>query len=129
MGQTQLLLVILGVILVGIAIYVGVSMFQANAVEDTRNAIITDLGNFAARARAYYWKPLSQSGGNKSFANVTINQIYPMGENANARYFIESAAQDNCVIMGVGRIVASNGDSIRVRVRVTETRNITEIVN
>lgn len=129
MGQTQLLLVILGVILVGIAIYVGVSMFQANTIEDTRNAIIIDLQNFAARARAYYWKPTSQGGGNKTFNGVTIRQIYPMEENPNARYYVESALDDNCVISGVGKIVTSNGDSIRVRVKVTEERNIVEIIN
>ncbi len=128
MGQTQLLLIVLGVLLVGIAIYVGVSMFQANAVEDTRLAIINDLGNFAARARAYYWKPATQGGGNKSFNGVTIKQIYPMVENANARYSIESAQDDNCVILGVGKIV-SGSDSVRIRVRVTESRNFVEIIN
>jgi hypothetical protein len=129
MGQTQLLLVILGVLLVGIAIFVGVQMFQANAVEDSRNAIMADLNNFAARAHAYYWKPTSQGGGNKSFANITIRLIYPMTENPNGRYFIESAAPDNCVITGVGKVVSSDGDSVRVRIRVTETRNIIEIIN
>lgn len=122
MGQTQLLLGILGVILVAIAIFVGVSMFSANAVENTRNAIITDLQAFSAKALAYYWKPATQGGGSKSFNGVTIGQIAAMGENPNARYFIESAQDSNCVIAGVGKIVASNGDSIRVRIRVSPTK-------
>jgi hypothetical protein len=104
-------------------------MFEANAVENTRNAIIVDLNNFSSRAHAYYWKPTSQGGGDKSFANVTLRLIYPMTENANARYFVESAAQDYCVIAGVGKVIASDGDSIRVKVRVTEARNIVEIIN
>jgi hypothetical protein len=54
MGQTQLLLVILGVLLVGVAIFVGIGMFQHNAVDDVRNAVMTDLNNYAARALAYY---------------------------------------------------------------------------
>ncbi len=128
MGQTQLLLVVLGLMLIGIAIYVGVSIFSANTIENTRNAIIIDLGNFATRANAFYWKPVSQGGGGKSFSGISLSQIYPMAENVNARYFIESVEDDRCVITGVGKIVTTNGDSIRVRIQVTTQRNIIEIV-
>jgi len=129
MGQTQLFLVVLGMMLIGIAIYVGVSMFSANTVEDSRNALIGDLQNFAARANAYYWKPTTQGGGGKSFIGISMSQVYPMNENLNGVYSIESAQDDQCVISGVGRVVASNGDSIRVRIRVTTQRNIVEILN
>jgi hypothetical protein len=129
MGMNQLLLVILGMMLVGVAIYVGVSMFSANTVEATRNAIIVDLGYFAARANAYYWKPTTQAGGGKSFAGITLSQIFPMRENDNAVYSIESAQADQCTIAGVGKVVTTNGDSIRVRIRVTTERNIVEILN
>jgi hypothetical protein len=128
MGQTQLFLVVLGMMLIGIAIYVGVSMFSANTVEDTRLAIVTDLQTFAAQANAYYWKPATQGGGGKSFAKITISQVYPMVENPNARYFIESAENDQAVIVGVGKVVTTSGDSIRVRIRVTTQRNIVEIL-
>ncbi len=128
MGQMQLLLVVLGVLLVGIAIAVGVTMFQANAVESTRNAIINDLGFFAQRARAYYNRPSTSGGGNRSFAGVTLGALSSMTENANGRYYLESATEDECVIVGVGKIV-SGDDSIRVRIRVNERRNIIEIIN
>jgi hypothetical protein len=104
-------------------------MFSANTVEDSRNAIIVDLQNFAARANAYYWKPTTQGGGGKSFSGISMAQVYPMSENPNARYFIESAQDDQCVISGVGKVVTTNGDSIRVRVRVTTHQNIVEIIN
>ena len=129
MGQTQLLLVVLGVLLVGVAIFVGVSMFESNTIENTRNAIIADLNGFASRAHAYYWKPTSQGGGNQSFAGVTLRMILPMQENQNATYYLKSATQDQCVIDGVGKVVASNGDSVRVRIRITEPRNWIEIIN
>ena len=129
MGQTQLFLVVLGMMLIGIAIYVGVSMFSANTVEDSRNAIIVDLQNFAARANAYYWKPTTQGGGGKSFSGISMSQIYPMNENVNASYRIETVQDDQCVLVGVGKVVSSNGDSIRVRIRVTTQRNIVEILN
>ncbi len=129
MGQTQLFLVVLGMMLIGIAIYVGVSMFSANTIEDSRNAIIVDLQNFAARANAYYWKPTTQGGGGKSFSGISMSQVYPMNENVNAAYHIESVQDDQCVLIGVGKVVSSNGDSIRVRIRVTTQRNIVEILN
>jgi hypothetical protein len=120
--------VVLGLVLIGLAIYVGLSMFQATAVEHTRDAIINDLGTFAGSARSFYWKSSQQGGGNKSFDGVTIRMLYPMTENPNARYYVESANDDECVIVGVGKVVSGN-DSIRVRVRVTERRNIFEILN
>jgi hypothetical protein len=128
MGQSQLLLVILGVILVGIAIFIGVQMFQHNAVDDVRNAVLTDLNNYAARALAYYGKPATQGGGNKSFDGVTMSMIFPSAENVNGRYYVESAEGDNCVLIGVGKAIAGT-DSIRIRLRVTPQRNTIEIIN
>lgn len=128
MSQTQLLLVLLGVLLIGVAIYVGFSMFQTSGVEQARDAIMTDLGGFAGRARAYYLKRTQQGGGNGNFDGVTIRMLFPMTENANARYFVVSATDSECVIGAVGRLAVGD-DSIRVRVRVTEKRNIFEIIN
>ena len=128
MGQTQLLLIILGVLLIGLAIYVGLTMFSASAEETSRLAMINDLTNFAMGARIWHAKPVSQGGGGKSFTGMTIGNVFPMVQNANARYFIQSALGDVSVIVGVGKIVTSDGDSICVRVRVTPERNTIEIV-
>ena len=48
MGQSQLLLVIVGVMLVASAIFFGVTMFENAAVDDNRTAVISDLKNFAS---------------------------------------------------------------------------------
>lgn len=128
MGQMQLLLIVLGVLIVGIAIWVGISMFQANAIESTRNAIINDLGFFAQRARAYYNKPTTSGGGNRSFTGLTMGSLSSMTENVNARYYLESSTEDECVVVGVGKIV-SGDDSVRVRIRINERRNTIEIIN
>ena len=129
MGQTQLLLIILAVLLVGVAIFVALSMFSANAVENTRNSIVVDLQTFSAKALAYYYKPATQGGGEKSFSGVTIRQIAGLSENINARYYIENAQADQCVIVGIGKIVASDGDSVKVRITVSPTqRGLVEIL-
>lgn len=128
MGQNQLLLVILGVLIVGVAIYVGLTMFGSGAENNTRNAMIHDLTNFGASAQTYYTKLQALGGGKGSYEGMLPGSI-GLKDNENARYFIESATKDVCLITGVGRIVASNDDSVRVRVRVTPQRNYIEILN
>ncbi|HAL55819.1 MAG TPA: hypothetical protein DCP63_04915 [Bacteroidetes bacterium] len=126
MGQMQLLLIVLGVMLVGIAILVGISMFHANEIESTRNAMINDLGYYSQRARTYYTKSSTLGGGNRSFLGISLSNISSMTENINARYYLESATADECAIVGVGKVI-SGDDSIRIRI--TEERNVIEMIN
>ncbi|MCI0556087.1 MAG: hypothetical protein L0287_34520 [Anaerolineae bacterium] len=128
MGQQQLMLVILGVIIVGIAIAVGILMFKANAVESSRTAIINDLGYFAMRARQFYFKPRQLGGTQHDFTGITLNMLTPLSENENGRYYIESVTPDELILVGVGKIVVHN-DTIRVRMRVNEATQEVEIIN
>lgn len=128
MGQQQLLLVVLGMILVGIAIVVAVTMFQSNAIESSRAAIINDLLYFASKARQYYWKPVNLGGGNRSFAGIDFHTLSTLTENVNGRYYLESASANEVVLVGVGRMV-SGEDSVRVRMRINEKKNLIEIIN
>lgn len=63
MGQQQLLLIILGVIVVGIAIAVGISMFSSGSVQSNKDAIVNDLNNLAANAYQHKIRPSSMGGG------------------------------------------------------------------
>ena len=73
MGQQQLLLIVLGVIIVGIAIAVGISMFKSNAQSSNRDQVINDLNNLAAKAEQFWRKPTSMAGGGQSFAGFALN--------------------------------------------------------
>lgn len=73
MGQQQLLLIVLGVIIVGIAIAVGISMFKSNAQSSNRDQVINDLNNLAAKAQQYYRKPKSMAGGGQSFGGFWVS--------------------------------------------------------
>jgi hypothetical protein len=42
MGQQQLLLIVLGVIIVGIAIVVGINLFNANAEESAKDTLVSE---------------------------------------------------------------------------------------
>src|SRR5881409_2260577 len=72
MGQQQLLLIILGVIIVGIAIAVGISMFSAASVQSNKDALVNDLNNLAANAYQYKIRPTTMGGGQGSYANYAI---------------------------------------------------------
>ena len=63
MGQQQLLLIILGVIIVGVAIAVGISQFGSNAEKSAKDAVLTDLNNIAADAFQFKIRPISMGGG------------------------------------------------------------------
>ena len=84
MGQQQLLLIILGVIIVGIAIAVGLSLFSANSIQANQDAIINDVNNLAANAYQYRIRTSSMGGGNNSYAGYNVPT--KLSSNANATY-------------------------------------------
>ncbi len=82
MGQQQLLLIILGVIIVGIAIAVGLNLFNAQSIQANKDAIINDLNNIAAHAYQYRIRPASMAGGAGSYVGYVIPLKLASNENA-----------------------------------------------
>ena len=76
MGQQQLLLIVLGVIVVGIAVVVGINLFNANAETSTQDSIVSQGTNIGALAQEYYKKPVSMGGGGNSFTNFNT-KVWP----------------------------------------------------
>ncbi len=99
MGQQQLLLIVLGVIVVGIAIAVGISLFNANSINANRDAVVSDLNNLGALGISYYKKPQSMGGGNKSFTGFLIPTN--LESNANGSY-VATATAKTLTITGTG---------------------------
>jgi hypothetical protein len=89
MGQQQLLLIVLGVIIVGIAIVVGINVFTASSASANRDGIVADLTNLSALAQQYFRKPIALGGGGNSFANFTIPT--QLATTANGTYTISTA--------------------------------------
>ncbi len=81
MGQQQLLLIILGVIIVGIAIAVGLSMFSAQSVSSNKDACINDLNNMFANAYQYRIRPTSMGGGGGVYTSYAIPATLTKNEN------------------------------------------------
>jgi hypothetical protein len=72
MGQQQILLIVLGVIVVGIAIVVGFNMFNSNAVSSNRDSLESDLNSLGVMAQSYYKTPSTMGGGGSTFTGWVI---------------------------------------------------------
>jgi len=106
MGQQQLLLIILGVIIVGIAVAGGISLFKSQAVGQNRDAVWADLTQLGARAQAYHRRPSSLGGGGKSFFGFALLG-YEL-KNDNGTFVINSTSQDELILNGKGTEIGNN---------------------
>jgi hypothetical protein len=84
MGNQQLLLIILGVIIVGVAIGVGMELFSGTSVGSNRDAIINDMMNLGQYAYRYKLTPIPYGGGGRSFTGFSIPE--KLSNNDNASY-------------------------------------------
>ena len=109
MGQQQLLLIILGVIVVGIAIAVGVSQFGANSTQANKDGVTSSLVNIAANAYQFKIRPTSMGGGSGVYDNskgATAAYAIPakMAADDNGAYTLVSNAPQLCTIKGTSSI-------------------------
>ena len=99
MGQQQLLLIVLGVIIVGIAIWAGIALFSAHAVAANKDAIITDLEDLEQDVAAYSMRQQILGGGGGSINGYSIKSSGPWGTgNPNATYTVQILAREALVI-------------------------------
>jgi hypothetical protein len=75
MGQQQLLLIVLGVIIVGIAIVVGINLFNANAEESAKDTLVSEGTNLGAMAQQFYKKPVALGGGGNTYKTSTTPSV------------------------------------------------------
>lgn len=101
MGQKQILLIVLGVIIVGIAVSAGIRYFHHKAVHFNRDAVVLDLNQLATDAQAYYKKKTGQGGGNGSFMGYDIPE--KLKSNENGTYRVLSVQPNRVLIQGIGR--------------------------
>ncbi|WKZ70241.1 MAG: hypothetical protein QY331_03090 [Melioribacteraceae bacterium] len=100
MGQQQLLLITLGVIIVGSALIVGMNLFHTNAIESNRNGVTNDLLHIATMSQIYFRKTSELGGGNKSFVGFQIpNQLL---NNENGEYSVVYLRSDRALFQGIG---------------------------
>jgi len=126
MGQQQLLLIVLSVIIVGVAVAVGVTQFQSSAVDANRQAVIGDLVNLAAKAQRYYRTPPELGGGGQDFTGFTLGLLEQT--NANGTYELGTNNGTDVEIIGKGTETVG-ADTVEVSVVVAPSTITTTIVH
>jgi hypothetical protein len=132
------LLIILSVIVLGIAVAVGITMFWDSSINANRDGLSNDLSSLASRAHQYYRRPSYLGGGGNSFAGLTadaagMGKLTNKPNNDNGSYTIASAGTGSgpsatVEILGVGNI-QFGGLPVSVRVRVYPDRDSVWVVN
>jgi hypothetical protein len=107
MGTTQLLLIVVGVIIIGIAIVVGTLPSFIKGMENAnRDALTQDCLKLAAAAQGYYRRPALFSGGGNMFSDICIADLgmdadaSGRGINANGEFTVDGSAGTSCEIIG-----------------------------
>jgi hypothetical protein len=85
MGQQQLLLIVLGVIVVGIAVVAGINLFNASHDESIKDELVSQCMSIGANAQQFFIKPTSMGGGNNTFnTGGTGNNGYVISTSMNS---------------------------------------------
>ncbi len=126
MGQQQLLMIVLAIIIVGIAIAVSIELFRANAIDSKRDILINECSNLASIAISYYKKPREMGGGGKSFFGWQVPNS--MLQTVNGSYLAQVTAQQ-VIITGTGTEVVTGNDSIKVQTIVSANEYYSVIIN
>lgn len=117
MGTQQILLIVLSVIIVGVAIAVGISMFNSQSYNSNKTAIASDAQSFATQAVQYYKTPESQGGAGGKGANMTQAKVSAFlsfdptnfnTSNENGTYVVTTPDSTHVVITGTGTAKKNN---------------------
>lgn len=144
MGQQQLLLIVLGVIIVGIAVVVGINVFTSSAQSSNRDLVVSQLTNLAAKAQQHFRKPEALGGGGNSFAGFKLATADI--NNASGQYALSasaisgttaitgdtsSVAADTLIYIGGSGTETGDNDTDPVKAFATVSRNsiVTTILN
>ena len=121
MGQQQLLLIVLGVIVVGIAVAVGMNQFSTSAGEANRDQLISDLNFLSIVAQAYYKKPASYGGGGNSYTGWEFPDYFKNYEAGKMKAKIKKKGNE-VKITATGTEIGMDGKKmVKVEIKVKPT--------
>ena len=138
MGQQQLLLLVLGIVIVGLAVVVGIQAFGENQKKANSDAMVNDGVRIASDAQAWKLKPAAFGGGADAtnWTGLTFQQLgYELGGNNCAA--TEYGNLNGCYAMGgqtstdlviTGKNTAS-ANQVVVTVTGTKPSNISTVVS
>ena len=75
MGQQQLLLLVVGIVIVGLAVVVGIQAFGENQQKSNADALVNDLVRIAGDAQAWGLRPTVFGGGGGTFLDIGFDAL------------------------------------------------------
>ena len=114
MGQTQILMIILAVIIIGIAVTVGITQFGESSLAANRDAMAGDCQRVIALSQQWAKKPESLGGGGNDFTGLTLAAIGVTATNANGTVALTVDDEDTITCVGTGNEKTSAGASVAV---------------
>ena len=102
MGQQQIMLIVLGVIVVGIAISIGISQFGAQSASSNKDAITSTLTSLAANAFQYKLRPSTLGGGSGLYTNYQLPA--KLANDDDALYAVTAITSTTVTITGTSKI-------------------------
>jgi len=133
MGTQQLLLIVLGVIIVGIAIAVGITIFNNQAYNANQQAVSQELNTFGSMIVQWWKTPTSQGGAGQTSASVTqANVANWLGFNGTT--FLNTTPSDNGSFKITAASTTAGAESVTLMGLGVEKRNgdfplITAVIN
>ncbi len=127
MGQQQLLLIILGIIVVGVAVMLAISIYKQKAIENKTDVILNETQYLASLAIQYYKKAKTFGGGEYSFEGWSVPAEFDTTN--NGFYNAVITPPNICVITGVSNEGVAGGDSIKVIITLNGSDIQTQIIN
>jgi hypothetical protein len=130
-GSQQLLLIIVGMLVVGIMVTVGISLFIDHASATNRDAVSNDLIHAASAAQGYHRRPAILGGGGGSFIGFDLRTVFKELQNMNGRYSIFGTPTDSVIVIeGLGTQPGyNNALPVKVSIRVFTSRTEVNEVN
>jgi hypothetical protein len=129
MGQQQLLLIVLGTIVVGVAVLVGINIFSSSSADTNRDQLISVLNELGSNAQKYYKKPIELGGGNRKFTGWKISKFYKNFEGGKIKVKVKKKG-DEVTITATGTAKGRDGKKeVKVEAKVKSTIFTIEIKN
>lgn len=115
MGTQQILLLVLSVIVVGVSISVGITMFANQSYNANQQAVASELQNYGVLVLQYYKTTKAQGGAGQDSTNISIDVMST---------FMGFSGENHSVVSENGefRIMSLNGSVLTLKGLGTEIR-------
>ncbi|MDR3610453.1 MAG: hypothetical protein P4L27_07825 [Ignavibacteriaceae bacterium] len=134
MGQQQLLLIVLGVIVVGIAVVAGINLFSASHDESIKDELVSQCMAIGANAQQFFIKPVAMGGGGNTFntggiGNAGYTIPASMTGTTNGTYAQTAISATSYTITATPRVVAGKTYSFATVTCVVSPTSMATTVN